>query len=553
MLLLFRGVSHAQWQPDVRLTNDPAFTSTSNNNAWSIAANGDVLHVVWWDFRDGNWEIYYKRSADGGTKWGADTRLTIASNDSWNPSVSVSAQVVHVVWMDRRDGNYEIYYKRSTDEGVSWGADTRLTNNSAISGSPSVSVSGQILHVVWHDSRDGVNEIYYKRSTDGGVSWGADTRLTNNPGNSIWPSISVSGQVVHVVWMDRLGATHEIHYIRSTDGGTSWETDTQLTNDPANSVYPSVSLSGSVVHIVWQEDRDGNYEIYYKRSTDGGVNWGVDIRLTNAPDDSQNPSVSVSGQVVHVVWNDLRDVNSEIYYKRSTDGGISWEADMRLTNDPAASSGCFVSVSGVVLHVVWQDYRDENYEIYYKRNPTGNPTPTLAISGTVTYGNVIGAPTPRFVSNVTISGAGSPNVFTTTAAPGPIAGQYSLTGFGSGSYTVTPTKTGGVNGAISSFDAGRIALHVAGLPNPQLNATQLIVADVSGNGTISSFDAGQIARYAAGVPGSGSAGTWIFMPVNRSYASVTGNVTGEDFVALLMGEVSGSWTNAGARPAGSRP
>ena len=170
--------------------------------------------------------------------------------------------------------------------------------------------------------------------------------------------------------------------------------------------------------------------------------------------------------------------------------------------------------------------------------------PGSTIIGTVTYGNAIGAPTPRFVSNVLLSGAGSVLVSAFSSFPN---GTYSLSGFGSGAYTVTPSKTGGVNGAISSFDAGKIALHVAGLPNPQLNATQLLVADVSGNGTISSFDAGQVARYAAGVPGSGATGNWIFTPVRRNYASVSGNVTGEDFVALLMGEVSGNWMNTGAR------
>lgn len=174
---------------------------------------------------------------------------------------------------------------------------------------------------------------------------------------------------------------------------------------------------------------------------------------------------------------------------------------------------------------------------------------SIAISGTVTYGN--GATHP-FVSNVTITGSGSPGVMTTTAPPGGNAGQYMLSGFGAGSYTVTPTKIGGVNGAISSFDAGRIALHVAGPPNPQLNATQLIVADVSGNGAVTSFDAGMIAKFVAGppytAPGIGATSTWRFTPVNRAYASVTSNVNGEDYTALLMGEVSGNWTNTGARP-----
>ena len=165
-----------------------------------------------------------------------------------------------------------------------------------------------------------------------------------------------------------------------------------------------------------------------------------------------------------------------------------------------------------------------------------------SISGTITYGNALGnPPEPRFVSNVLLSGAGSINVSTTSDFPG---GIYTLTGFGAGSYAVTPSKTGSVNGTITSFDAAKIAQHAAGVTF--LTGNQLIVADVSGNGTISSFDAGQIARYAAGVPGSGSAGNWIFAPAIRNYASVTSSISGEDYVALLMGEVSGNWTNTAA-------
>ena len=175
------------------------------------------------------------------------------------------------------------------------------------------------------------------------------------------------------------------------------------------------------------------------------------------------------------------------------------------------------------------------------------------ISGTITYGNALGnPPAPRFISNVTVAGAGSPNVSTTSDGLGATAGQYVLSGFGSGGYTVTPTKILGVNGAISSFDAGRIALHVAGPPNPQLNATQLLVADVSGNNTVTSFDAAMIAKYVAGppyaAPGIGATATWRFTPVNRAYATVTSSVAGQDYTGLLMGDVSGNWANTGARP-----
>ncbi|MEO8665918.1 MAG: exo-alpha-sialidase [Ignavibacteria bacterium] len=370
--------SFAQWQPDVRLTNAPGNSNTTYNNAWCIASSGDVVHVVWFDQRDGNYEIYHKRSTDGGITWGSDTRLTNASGTSQYPSISVSGQVVHVVWDEDRDGNDEIYYKRSTDGGISWGADTRLTNAFSTSESPSIAVSGSVVHVVWYDLRDLNYEIYYKRSTDGGISWGADTRLTNNSASSWYTSVSVSGSAVHVVWHDNRDG-NEIYYKRSTDEGVSWGADIRLTNAIGESYYSCGAVSGQVIHIVWQDTRNANSEIYYKRSTDGGVSWGADTRLTNDPAASEYPSVSVSGSAVHVVWEDQRN-NAEIYYKLSTDGGLSWGADTRLTNNAGNSFFTSVSVSGSAVHVVWQDNRDGNYEIYYKRDPTGNPMFTLNLT-----------------------------------------------------------------------------------------------------------------------------------------------------------------------------
>ncbi|MBK7255283.1 MAG: T9SS type A sorting domain-containing protein [Ignavibacteria bacterium] len=373
----------AQWQPEVRLTNNNSESHTSSNNAWCVASSGSVVHVVWHDYRDGNSEIYYKRSIDGGVSWSADMQLTNDPASSWNPSVTVSGSVVHVVWQDDRNGNTEIYYKRSIDEGGSWEADTRLTNNASSSVSPSVTVSGPAVHVVWFDNRDGNEEIYYKRSLDFGGSWGTDIRMTNNSAISRNPSVTASGSAAHVVWEDNREGNWEIYYKGSIDEGVNWDPDTRLTNNTANSWYPSVSSSGSDVHIVWSDDRDGNLEIYYKGSINKGVNWDADTRLTNNSAASRTPSVSVSGQAVHVVWDDRRGgASGEIYYKRSTDAGVSWIADTQLTVN-FASQNPSVSVSGTAVYVVWKDYRDGNWEIYSKRNPTGNPIGIINISSEI--------------------------------------------------------------------------------------------------------------------------------------------------------------------------
>ena len=367
------NLSRAQWEPDIRLTNDPA-ASSSFNNHWNVAASGDTVHVVWSDNRDGNDEIYYKRSVDGGMTWGADTRLTNAPSYSEHPSVSVSGSMVHVAWCDLRAGNggYEIYYKRSEDRGGSWEADTRMTYYWGGSQNPSIAATGAAVHMVWHENVDLNWEIYYKRSEDAGITWKPDVRLTNDPAGSFYASVAATGNMVHVVWKDyRDGANGEIYYKQSSDGGVNWGQDIRLSNDPDSSNRPSVAVFGSLVHVVWYDKRDGNAKIYYKRSADGGLTWGDETKLTNDPAGSRNPSIAVSGSAVHVVWQDDRDGNKEMFYKKSDDGGLSWGTDTMLTSASSGSQYPSVAISGAVIHTVWTDFRDGNGEIYYKRNPTG--------------------------------------------------------------------------------------------------------------------------------------------------------------------------------------
>lgn len=382
IFLFAAAISYSQWQSDLRLTNNPALSGKGYNNASSIANNGSFVHVVWHDRRGGgNPKLFYKNSTDAGSTWGSDQNMIIHNSSSVYPSVSSSGTAVHIIWQDHRSGGGKTFYKRSPDNGSTWSADVQLSNGtSSFSEYPAHSLSGSELHVVWEDNRDGNIEIYYRGSSNSGLNWGTETRLTNNPSSSFLPSVSVSGQIVHVVWIDERDGNKEVYYKRSADGGQSWGADTRLTVNVSLSNFPSVSVSGSLVVAVWQDVRDGGWEIYCKRSADNGISWGADTRLTNEISNSFYPSVFVFGMGVHVAWSDVRDANWETYYKRSIDGGTTWSADTRLTNDIADSFYPSISVSDSLVNVVWVDSRDGNEEIYFKRNPAGNPLGIQSIS-----------------------------------------------------------------------------------------------------------------------------------------------------------------------------
>jgi hypothetical protein len=376
-------LSFSQWEPDVRLTNNINASETSFNSSWCIAAISQSVHIAWFDNRGGSFKIFYKRSTDEGVTWETDRQLTSASVESRFPSLSIDGQTIHLVWRDRRDTSYEIYYKRSTDLGVTWGADIRLTNNKSNSLPPSMAVSGSFVHVVWYDDRDGNTEIYYKRSSDGGSTWGPDTRLTDDPFYSMQPTIAVFDSVIHVAWHDTRSEVTEIYYKRSSDGGSTWGDDIRLTDNFAESRYACLSASGKLVHLVWSDQRPNHWAVYYKRSSDEGITWSADTLLGSPFGLSEFSSMAVSGELVHVIWSDARNGNWEIYYKNSTNQGISWESDKRLTNAPGVSWFPSIAASGRMVHAMWSDFRDDNYEIYYSRDTTGNIVGINAVTGSI--------------------------------------------------------------------------------------------------------------------------------------------------------------------------
>jgi len=405
-----------RWEPERRLTADPGVSLLTYNFARSIAADeagrihivavsGSAVLVVWHGMRPGGLDIFFKRSTDGGTTWDAASPVT-QGGTSAHASIAASGADVHVVWGDGRDGQAEIYTRRSRDLGTRWDSERRLSEVPFESWVPTVAASGEDVYVAWVDLRDGNEEEYVKRSGDGGETWEPDTRLTEEAADSWAPSVALSGKTVHLVWFDRrnAGLTHsdvekkldEILALMGLPAGPAPPPDLFLyylppflkrVEEKTQKIMASapgwVRGGGDPSRLeaeLKEFDRrmrawSTGWEIYYKRSSDGGASWGPDIRLTDAPEVSARPSIAVEGNNLHVVWFDGRDGNTEVYAKHSSDGGTTWLPDLRLTEAPGESAHPTVASRGGLVHVLWHDMRDGNAELYYKRRVAGLQEP----------------------------------------------------------------------------------------------------------------------------------------------------------------------------------
>jgi hypothetical protein len=251
---------------------------------------------------------------------------------------------------------------------------------------PHIAVSGNDVHIIWTDERNGgIQDVYYRNSKDGGQNWNSEQRLTNYTDHEGGMCIANEGSNVHIIW-SRWLLKPEVFYMNSTDGGISWSSEQQLTPDNDIGTEPhSIAVWQDNIHLVYSEQD----EVYYINSTDGGVTWHQSRRISDLTNASINPDICVHNSTVYILWQDQRDNEPyvgawNIYYAVSNNSGNDWSENIRLTYQTIGVCGePATAIDNSVVHVVWQDNRSSDTiidrDIYYKRYPDF-PDPEFNIS-----------------------------------------------------------------------------------------------------------------------------------------------------------------------------
>lgn len=375
ILFWLGGAAFAQpgWGPDIPVTHYTLIDSTGPYSP-RISASYGVLHAVWWEAGTdslGSYEdVFYSRSTDSGASWSDPIWLSPRDvKTDWGPAVVADSNDIHVVW---ERINIGISYRRSTDGGLAWcPVDTAVISNA---GHPSVALAGDTLYVVGTTGAGG--RTLFRQSTDRGVSW-----LPLRDLGSGWQlsQIVVQRNLVHV-FVEYRPTTVEVGYVRSTDGGRTWLPMVMLSSDDTQGSFrPSLAGSDTLnVYALWTDYKYSPYpwtgDLFLRRSTDGGMTWTIEETLT-VEHRAVSSDILAQGDTLHVVWEDERvdpGRNFELFYRMSTDRGVSWGSEIRLTYAPRNSYGPSLSCDSNFLHLVWYDYRDDTTgsvlkNVFYKQ------------------------------------------------------------------------------------------------------------------------------------------------------------------------------------------
>ena len=311
-----------------------------------------------------------------GAAW-TKKRLTINSGSSVCPAIAVCGSKIYVVWHDATPGNCEIYFKKSADGGATWQTNQRLTNNAGQSVTPDIAVDGSTVYVAWSDNTPGNYDIYFKKSTDGGATWNDAIKLTNNSGDSNDPKIVISGTYTCVVWSDDTPGNNHVYFVRSADSGATWQSAQKLTNDADDSVGPNIAAYGSNLYMVWFDLYSANDDIYFRKSTDSGATWQSEQRLTENGAHSWHPSIAVGGSLstkLYTVWRNKSSVSDELFFRRSTNSGASWKTQKQISDNAHFPEKPYIAARGANVYVVWNEQKNGVPDIFFMKSDDAGVT-----------------------------------------------------------------------------------------------------------------------------------------------------------------------------------
>ncbi|MEN8194762.1 MAG: T9SS type A sorting domain-containing protein [Bacteroidota bacterium] len=354
------------------------------------------------------------------------TNVMISSYNSPNePSIVIDPNNTNTLFAATNINNYYV----SNDGGETWSINTLSSASYGVWGDPALMFDNDGNMYFFHLSNppypgNWIDRIVCQKSTDNGNTWNDGTYMGLNgtkAQDKEWPIIDRNNGNIYVTWteFDQYGSSSPSHksrilFSKSTDSGDTWSTALKINkidgdcidaDNTTEGAVPAVGPNGEI-YTAWS----GPAGIRFNRSIDYGDTWLADPILVDTQPtgwDYGIPDImrangfpitlcDLSGGPHHgniyVNWSDQRNGSNDtdIWFKKSTDGGDTWSDLKRVNDDPPGKHQFFtwmaIDQTTGFLYTVFYDRRDYSNsltDVYLAYSTDGGETFTnLKISET---------------------------------------------------------------------------------------------------------------------------------------------------------------------------
>ena len=299
-----------------------------------------------------------------------------AATDQAFPAVAFDGANYFVVWQDSRTGTHpDIYGARVNKSGVALDP-----NGIAISTAwneqarPALAFDGTNYLAVWHDYRSGFYfAVYFARiSTSGTVLDPDGIRVSMTATQQMSPAVAFDGINYLVVWQDLRNGSFDIYGTRVSKSGAVLDPDgIAISTATAQQAHPAVAFDGVHYLVVWHDERSNlSRDIYGCRvNSSGAVLDPKGIPISTAVGRQEFPSVTYGGGNYMVAWQVDRNGFGDIYGCRvATSGSVLNASGIPISRAANNQAYPALGFDGTSYIAVWQDFRAGYYfDIYGAR------------------------------------------------------------------------------------------------------------------------------------------------------------------------------------------
>jgi len=334
---------YGTWSKNIRITGDSLPYNVQTEPHIAINSKGNMV-VVWKEANtnDGAGQgVGWTYSDDGGTTWGQKKDVPVSSYAS-DPWVIVDENDDIFYAYLTGDGDY---VRRSTDGGHTWGPAVKATDtNQGLADKETIGTNRKGCIFLAYDDK-GSDYTRGSTSCDKGATWSPTVPIADQPSDIGGPFITgnPSNGHVYAVFMRGTNGNYGIYFDKSTDNGKTWGTDVLISNTAALIGRWKISLPGvaidskGTIYVAWPGYQNGQFDILVSSSSDEGATWSAPVKIN---DDSGNAdqwqiqgSFIIDDQdVLHAMWRDERDGVYNQYYSNSSDGGKTWSKNIKVSD-----------------------------------------------------------------------------------------------------------------------------------------------------------------------------------------------------------------------------
>lgn len=368
---------------------------TGGQRRLSLAADKNGLHAVWSEKNGQEWDIYYKRSQDGGVTWTDPIKLfSNGLNNNYFYEAKITSQDSGLVYVTAtgysliNEGgptySWKIFGRRSLNGGKTWEMLQELQDSYVFVAYPSITSYKSNIFIIYSSRKPSTLQALY--SNNQGATF-VDYVVSNNANEQtpLYSSVASDPYQIYVAWTsERNDTTYKRWnvFFDKSDYSLTWQTDKVITGNTTGKIkfFATNSLaannSGSVRLLITkrQDTTDalgntiaGKWNILLKTSFDYGESFAAGAKFYDSTlYEAWNPKISYLNPAKNdfmVLWEQYyNNSGAEIYGRKRVAG--AWQSIIPISSlDSKDSAEPDLTIYNGNSYVGWQDYESGNWQI----------------------------------------------------------------------------------------------------------------------------------------------------------------------------------------------